>query len=56
MVKNHYPLPKIDDLIDQLKDAKYFTKLKLRSGHHQIIIVEGDIWKTTIKTKQGLFE
>jgi hypothetical protein len=55
-IKNHYPLPRIDDLLDELKDAKYFTNLDLRSGYHHIMIVERDTWKTYFKTKQGLFE
>jgi hypothetical protein len=55
-VKNSYPLPRIDDLLDQLKNAVYFTKLDLRSGYHQIIVVEQDIWKTSFKTKHQLFE
>ena len=55
-IKNYYPLPRIDDLLDQLKNPMYFTKLDLRSGYHQIKIVEGNIWKTPFNTKQGLFE
>jgi hypothetical protein len=55
-VKNQYPLPRIDDLLDQLRNVVYFTKLDLRSGYHQIKIAESDIWKTAFKTKQGLFE
>jgi hypothetical protein len=54
-VNNRYPLPIINDLLDQLKNVVYFTK-DFRSGYHQIIIAKGDIWKIAFKTKQGLFE
>lgn len=56
MVKNCYPPPDIDNLLDQLKNVVYFTKFDLRSGYHEIKIVEHDVWKTTFKTKKGLFE
>eukprot|EP00253_Pinus_taeda_P023533 PITA_23533 len=55
-IKNHYPLPRIDDLLDQLKEAIYFTKLDLHSGYHQVRVAEQDAWKTDFKTKQGLYE
>ena len=55
-IKNHYPLPRIDDFLEQLRYAKYFTKLDLRSGYRQGRIIEEGIWNTTFKTKQGLFE
>jgi hypothetical protein len=53
-IKNRYPLPRIDDLLDQLKEAVYFSKLDLRSGYHQVRVAEQDAWKTAFKTKQGL--
>jgi len=45
-VKNRYPLPRIDDLFDQLKGARLFFKIDLRSGYHQLRIKEQDIQKT----------
>ena len=45
-VKNKYPLPRIDDLFDQLRGASVFSKIDLRSGYHQLQIREGDIAKT----------
>jgi hypothetical protein len=52
-VKNNYPLPRIDDLFDQLKDAKIFSKIDLRSGYHQVRIKDGDISKTAFRTRYG---
>ncbi|CAA7051129.1 unnamed protein product [Microthlaspi erraticum] len=45
-VKNRYPLPRIDELLDQLRGATWFSKIDLASGYHQISIDEGDVWKT----------
>ena len=49
-VKNKYPLPKIDDLFDQLKGASIFSKIDLRSGYHQLRIKDADVYKTTFRT------
>jgi hypothetical protein len=48
-MKNKYPLPRIDDLFDLLKDAKIFSKINLRLGYHQVRIKEEDIKKTSFK-------
>jgi hypothetical protein len=52
-IKNKYPLPRIDDLFDQLQGAKYLSKIDLRSGYHQLRIKEADIQKTTFVTWYG---
>lgn len=55
-IKDRYPLPSTDMLLDQLSQAKVYTKLDLRSAYHQIRISEGDEWKTAIRTRYGLYE
>jgi hypothetical protein len=55
-IKNKYPLPRIGDLFDQLKEACVFSKIDLRSGYHQLKIIASDIPKTTFITRYGVYE
>ncbi|GKV36664.1 hypothetical protein SLEP1_g44770 [Rubroshorea leprosula] len=56
IVKNWYPLPRIDDLFDQLKGAQVFSKIDLQSGYHQLKIKPDDVPKTTFRTRYGHYE
>ncbi|GJS63403.1 putative ribonuclease H-like domain-containing protein [Tanacetum coccineum] len=55
-IKNRYPLPRINDLLDQLQGSQFFSKIDLRSGYHQLRVHEDDIPKTTFRTRYGHFE
>ena len=55
-IKNMYHVPRVDDLLDQLKWSKLFTKMDLKLGYHQVQIKAEDTWKKTFKTKQGFYE
>jgi hypothetical protein len=55
-IKNKYPLPRIEDLFDQMKEASVFSKIDLRSGYHQLKIRESDIPKTAFRTRYQLYE
>nr|GEX14314.1 reverse transcriptase domain-containing protein [Tanacetum cinerariifolium] len=56
IVKNRYPLPRIDDLFDQLKGLRVYSKIDLRSGYHQLRVREEDILKTAFRTRYGHYE
>ena len=55
-IKNRYPLPRIDDLFDQLRGARVYSKIDLRTGYHQLRVRETDIPKTAFRMRYGHFE
>ncbi|GKB99096.1 putative reverse transcriptase domain-containing protein [Tanacetum coccineum] len=55
-VKNRYPLPRIDDLFDQLQGSSVYSKIDLRSGYHQLKVREEDVSKTAFRTRYGHYE
>ena len=56
MIQNRYPLPRIDDLLDQSRGARVYSKIDLRTGHHQLKVRKTDIPKTTFRMRYGHYE
>ena len=55
-IKNRYPLPRIDEILDRIHGAKIFTKFDLRGAYNLVRMKEGEEWKTAFRTRYGLFE
>jgi hypothetical protein len=56
VVKNQYSIPHIEDILNQLKSNKIFSKIDLKLDYHQALIEKTNVCKTTLKSKEGLFE
>ena len=56
MIKNRYPLPRIDDLFDQLRGERVYSKIDIRTGYHQLRVRDTDIPKAAFRTHYGHFE
>ena len=55
-IKNQYPLPLIDEILDRLSGARVFTKIDVKNVYYRLWIREGDEWKTAFRTRYGRFE
>ena len=55
-IRNQYPLPRIDELFDQLQGSRVYSKIDLRSGYHQLKVQENDVSKTAFRTRYGHYE
>ncbi|SPC61665.1 uncharacterized protein UHOD_11627 [Ustilago sp. UG-2017b] len=55
-IRNRYPLPLIDELLDRLREARFFTRIDLRGTYNLLRIAKGDEWKTAFRTRYGLFQ
>ena len=56
IIRNQYPLPRIDELFDQLHGSRVYSKIDLRSGYHQLMVRENDVYKTAFRTRYGHYE